>query len=261
MTLERRHLGKRAYALVSPLLESDGFLVAFTERTGGVSSEPRFASLNLSFSSGDEPSAVTANRERVTSALGTGPFAVGGQVHGSHLAAVGPKLAGSGYDGPDGVISATDGLHTRSRGVALAVATADCVPVVLGSAREGRIAVVHAGWRGVASGIVSAALSRFTQPGEVRAAIGPAAGGCCYEVGEEVALAVSAAVPKGAVVERSGAGSLRLDLPASIARVLRDGGVRRIEQAGLCTIHEHRRFFSHRRDGPCGRQFAIGMRL
>lgn len=260
MTLERRHLGNRAYALVSTSMEADGFLAAFTERTGGLSRERRFASLNLSYSSGDAADIVAANRDRVTVALGTGPFAVGGQVHGTRLAAVGPKRAGAGYLGSDGVIPATDGLHTRSRGIAMAVATADCVPVILVSPADGRTCVVHAGWRGVAGGIVGKAAAMFDDPRTVRAAIGPAAGGCCYEVGEDVALAVSASVPGGAVV--SGSGSKRmLDLPASIARTLRSAGIRRIEQADLCTIHESRRFFSHRRDGPCGRQFAIGMRL
>jgi len=258
--LERRELHSGAFALVSSALESDGFIAAFTERSGGVSAEPRFASLNLSYSSGDDPQNVSRNRVLVTAALGTGPFAVGGQVHGAALASVGPEEVGSGFDGADGVIPATDGLHSSSRAVALAVATADCAPVILGSAREERLAVVHAGWRGIAAGIVEAAALLFDDPSGVRAAIGPCAGVCCYEVGEEVVEAINAGTAGGAVSRRK-SGRLSLDIPATIESGLREMGVREIEVSGLCTIDLSERFYSHRRDGPCGRQFAIGMRL
>lgn len=257
--MERRDLGGGAFAMVPPAMERDGFLAAFTERTGGVSEPERFASLNLSYSSGDSPTRVAANRDKVTSALGVGPFAVGGQVHGARVADVGPGRAGSGYRGPDDVIPATDALTTRSRGVALAVATADCVPVVLASAAEGRLAVVHAGWRGTAAGVIQRAAARFSDPRSVRAAIGPCAGGCCYEVEEDVVLAVAAGLDTGVVSTRRGSRYL-LDLGATIAKVLRGSGIRRIDAAGLCTIHEEERFFSHRRQGPCGRQFAIAVR-
>lgn len=258
--MEQRELWTGAPAQVSPALESDGFLAVFTERNGGVSDEPRFASLNLSYSSGDDVAKVRENRRLTTEALETGPFAVGGQVHGSRLAAVGSGRAGRGFDGPEGVIPATDGLYTRSRGRALGVATADCVPVILGSAREGRLTVVHAGWRGVAGRIVEKAVALFTDPRSVRAAIGPCAGGCCYEVGEDVVAAVDAGTVGDVVVEKR-RGRAYLDLAGTIAGTLGELGVGDVETSGLCTIEESERFFSHRRDGACGRQFAIGMRL
>lgn len=258
--MERRELSPGAFALISTALENDGFMAAFTERSGGVSSEPRFASLNLSYSSGDDPQNVFRNRALVTTSLDTGPFAVGGQVHGAAIASVGREQAGSGFAGPEGVMPATDGLHSSEASVALAVATADCAPVILGSAREERVAVVHAGWRGIASGIIEASALLFDDPAGVKAAIGPCAGACCYEVGEEVVQAIDAGTA-GAVVSRRSAGRLSLDIPATIERGLREMGVRDIEASGLCTVDLSDRFFSHRRDGPCGRQFAIGVRL
>lgn len=255
--LDRREVAPGAFALVSTALEREGFLAAFTERSGGASTESRFASLNLSYSSGDDRRLVAKNRDLVTNAMDTGPFAVGGQVHGPRLTAVGRGRAGSGYDGPDGVIPETDGLHSGTAGIALAVATADCVPVIL--AGEGRIAVVHAGWRGVAAGIVDRSIGLFDQPRSIRAAIGPAAGGCCYEVGEDVVLAVASGTA-GSVVSIKKPGRPHLDLAATIARTCRALGVSKVEVAGSCTIHEEDRFFSHRRQGPCGRQFAIAMK-
>ncbi len=255
--IERRDLGDGAHALVSATLEEAGFLAAFTERTGGVSSE-EFFSLNLSYSSGDEPAKVAANRTQVVEALEIAPFALGGQVHGATIAQVGPAKAASGWDGPDGVISETDGLTTRSAGLPVAVATADCVPVIVASATESRLAVVHAGWRGVAAGMIEKAVALFAEPGRALAAIGPCAGVCHYEVGPDVALAVSAGTTGGAVTEERG-GSLYLDLSATIAGTLAGLGVE-AEETRLCTIHETDRFFSHRRAGACGRQMAIGMR-
>lgn len=256
----RRELSPGAYALIPAGFEGHGFVAAFTERSGGVSEEPRFASLNLSYSSGDDPRNVSRNRSLVTETLEITPFAVGGQVHGATLAWVGPEQAGRGFTGPSEVLPATDGLHSTAARVALAVATADCAPVILGSPREERIAVIHAGWRGIAAGIIEAAASLFAEPTGVTAAIGPCAGPCCYEVGADVVDAITAGTVTGPVSRRS-SGRTFLDIPATIERSLREAGVRDVEASELCTIDLSDRFFSHRRDGPCGRQFAIGMRL
>jgi len=260
MAFERRVLGDDAYALVETSLEDDGFLAAFTERTGGASEEPRFASLDLSYSAGDDPARVRENRARIARFLGTGPLTVGGQVHGTRIAAIGLRQAGRGYEGPEDVIADTDGLYADLPGIALAVATADCVPIVLASADEGRIAVIHAGWRGIAAGIVERAAALFELPSEARVAIGPCARPCCYEVGEAVVLAV-ADNDQRAAVTRQGGGRVQLDLPGTVGAVLSGLGFGHIEDAHACTIHEAERFFSHRRQGACGRQMAIGMRL
>jgi YfiH family protein len=132
--------------------------------------------------------------------------------------------------------------------------------VALASGDGRTVCVVHAGWRGLAAGILTRALAAFPEPGTVRAAIGPAVGPCHYEVGEDVALAVAAGSEVGAVTRRRD-GRIRLDLAATARAALRAAGVRRIEVADVCTACEAGRFFSHRRDGRTGRQAAIAVRL
>jgi copper oxidase (laccase) domain-containing protein len=133
------------------------------------------------------------------------------------------------------------------------------MPMILASEGEPLLAVVHAGWRGFASGIVAEGAALFEDPDRVRAAIGPTIGPCHFEVGEDVALAVSAGSEAGAVTEKRD-GSIFLDLVATAKRVLRSAGVRRVDETGLCTACERDRFFSYRRDGVTGRQLALAMR-
>jgi YfiH family protein len=254
---DRRSQGDVSF-LVPTEVEAAGFDACFFERTGGVS-EGALASLNLSYSVGDDPDRVRINRMRTIEIAGVAPFALGGQVHGAAITRIGRKRAGSGFDGPTDVLPRTDALFTSSTGVSLAVATADCTPVVLASAPDGLLAVIHAGWRGVSAGIVSRAVALFPEPSRVLAAVGPAAGGCCYEVGDDVAFAVSAAAPSGAVTERRGSRT-HLDLPRTIIGILRDAGVERVEEADTCTIHEGARFFSHRREPDGGRQMLVAVR-
>jgi len=257
--MESRALGD-IRAVVSRRMESDGFLVAFTERGGGVSADP-FASLNLGLRSGDVPSAVVENRRRVAGALDVDTFACVRQVHGSRVVRAGKARAGAGFEDPAGALGDADAIVTTSPGVALAVLAADCVPVALADARSGRVAVVHAGWRGIAAGVIAEALKHFPERADVRAAIGPAICADHYEVGEDVAFSVSAAIDGGAVTSRKGA-ALHLDLPASIARALKAAGVRNTERAEECTAQLPKRFFSHRRDGErTGRQGLVAIRV
>ena len=130
--------------LVSKRLESDGFLVAFTERTGGVSTG-RFAALNLGLRTGEDPAAALANRRQLCDALGIAPFACVRQVHGARIARVGPKRAGAGFEDPKNAVDDADAMITTSRGVPMAVLTADCVPIAIADPSRGRLAVVHAG--------------------------------------------------------------------------------------------------------------------
>jgi YfiH family protein len=192
--------------------------------------------------------------------LGVDAFAGGQQVHGTNIAHVGPDRAGSGFLDPSTVIRETDGLLTDEQGVALAVLTADCVPVVLVDPGGGRLAVIHAGWRGIARGIVTEALRKYERPADLLAAIGPAIGPDHYEVGEDVAEAVSEATPSGAVTVRDEKG-VRLDLPSTVAAILQGAGVRSISMTSLCTACEVDRFFSYRRDGRSGRQGVVAVRL
>jgi YfiH family protein len=256
--VQRRTLGGGISVVVSTREESDGFLVAFTERTGGAS-RGAFRSLNLGLRSGDDPERVKENRRRVCAALGIPSFACGQQVHGARTARIGPRRAGAGFADAEDAVPEVDALITSSRGVAMAVLVADCVPLALVDPAAGRLAVVHAGWKGVAAGIVQAALGRFGDPAGIRATMGPAIGPDHYEVGEDVALAVSAASGAGAKTRRVGA-RLYLDLPGTVASILKEHGVRTIERSRECTACQKDRLFSHRRDGQTGRQALIAMR-
>jgi YfiH family protein len=179
-----------------------------------------------------------ADHERLQMLTGL-PIARCSQVHGREVL----RLTGP----PDGSRPEADGVATNVPRVAALVLTADCLPVALHAA--GAVAMVHAGWRGLAAGVLDEGLEALRElggTGPVTAAIGPGAGVCCYEVGDEVREAF-ADVPEA----RDGR---NIDLPAVARRRLVDAGVAEIHEAGICTMCDER-FFSHRRDrGATGRQ-------
>jgi polyphenol oxidase len=256
---ERRTFRGGLAVLVPTHLEGAGFLVAFSERTGGISADA-FASLNLGLRAGDAIGNARENRRLLCAALGIGSFAVGRQVHGARFARVGPKRAGSGFTDPATAFAATDILTTASAGVPVGILTADCVPVALADPRAGRLAVVHAGWRGVAAGVIGAALGLFPDPARVMAAVGPSIGSDHYEVGADVAGLVGSASERGPIVRGRGP-QLWLDLPGTVVRILEERGVRSVEADGDCTACRPDRFFSYRRDGVTGRQGVVAVRL
>ena len=237
-------------ALVSPRLERRGFLAAFTERTGGTS-DPPYASLNLGAETGDDIAAVRENRGRLEGVLGLGPLRTARQVHGNTVA----RVRGRGAD-----LGEADALTTRLPSLGIAVMTADCVPLALASEAEGRVAAVHLGWRGLAAGLVQAAVSRFEAPSRVVAAIGPAIGPCHYEVGPEVVEEVRRGT-EGLVSVKEGKPGPRLDLGETVQQVLQRMRVSEVDRADPCTACEPSRFFSHRRDGVTGRQALVAVRL
>ncbi len=165
-----------------------------------------------------------------------------------HSATVREAVAGGAGTG--------DALITRRPALALAVFTADCVPILL--AGRGRVAAVHAGWRGIALRIVPAALARLGVPGaETTAWIGPAIGACCYEVGEEVAERVVVASAED-IAQRRPAGRPHLDLAAASRAQLRAGGVAEIRSLERCTRCDAAHLWSYRRDGAAaGRNLAL----
>lgn len=167
------------------------------------------------------------------------------QVHSARVLPARAGLCGEG-----------DALWSGETGLALAVATADCVPVIL--AGDGATAAVHAGWRGIASGVVAAAVAALpADPAGLTAWIGPAIGPCCYEVGQEVASrVVTATAPE---VARPGpAGRPHLDLPAAVRCQLARAGVQAVHSAGGCTRCDDQRLFSYRREGRgAGRNLAL----
>lgn len=213
-----------------------GVHALFTTRRGGVS-QPPFDTLNLGLWTEDERAAVDENRRRALALTGAGRFAFGRQVHGATVLRDATQLADA------------DGQVTTQDGTAPIVLTADCLPIAL--AGEQALGMVHAGWRGLAGGVIEEGVAR-TGP-VAAAAIGPCARGCCYEVGDEVRGALG--------LEPAGRPAL-IDLPAIAAERLRAAGVERIDDCGLCTMcSDPSLFFSHRRDGPrTGRQAGIAWR-
>lgn len=216
----------------------DGAAAAFSTRLGGVS-EPPFDSLNLGLLTADDGEAVGENRRRLAAALGFEPDQVtfARQVHGTRLVE---------HPRGGGVVEA-DGHVVREAGTAALVFTADCLPVAV--AGPNGMAMLHAGWRGLAGGILAAGAEAVEA---TSAAIGPGIGPCCYEVGEEVLESFSG-LGEGVAEGRM------LDLPEVARRLLAAAGVERVESAGLCTYCEAELFYSHRRDdGRTGRQGGVG---
>jgi len=210
-----------------------GGTALFTTRRGGVSEGP-FASLNLGLKTDDDADAVGENRARVERLTG-GRIAPIRQVHGTEVVAA----------DPDAPVRDADGQVTAEAGVAAVVLVADCVPIVL-VAPEG-VGALHAGWRGLADGVVENGVAALRALGAERivAAIGPGAGPCCYEVGAEVHAAF-------------GTSGRTVDLKAIAREKLQAAGVVEVHDCGLCTIHDAERFFSHRRDhGVTGRQAGV----
>jgi YfiH family protein len=222
-----------------------------TTRAGGVSSPP-FDTFNLGDHVGDDPAAVAANRKRLTAAIGLRDDAVVwmNQVHGDHVVTV---------DGPvDGAVDKTDALVTTTPRLALAVVTADCVPVLMADARAGVVAAVHAGRVGCQIGVVARAVEAMlgvgAHPEDISVLLGPAVSGRNYEVPAAMAAEVEAALP-GSLTMTS-RGTPGLDLRAGIARQLTGLGITAIDADPRCTVAD-KTLFSHRRDNPTGRMASL----
>jgi len=251
-------VSKQAGVLRADALEATGIVRAvFTTRQGGTSGGP-YRSLNLSYAVGDARTAVDRNRRLVAAALGAEPrrLVEAQQVHGAAAAVVGRGDAGR-------TIPAVDTLLTASPEVWLAVHTADCVPVLMLDPGRPAAAVVHAGWRGVAAGAVPAAVARLqaafgSDPARCLAAVGPAIGGCCYEVDRPVAEAMRGAPWWPPAARPAAPGKWYLDLRAAVRAQLTAAGVRpdHIEMTPGCTRCEPDLFFSYRRARETGRMAA-----
>jgi polyphenol oxidase len=235
--------------LRSPLLNISGVVHAFTTRRGGVSGGP-FASLNFGLKAGDDPWHVRQNLALLSHAenFNEHHFFRVRQVHGREVVVVRAE------DDPRSVsLLEADALITDRPGFALGVSTADCVPVLVADPRHGVVAAAHAGWRGIVGGVVQAVVEIMRQqfdvtPADLRAAIGPCIGPCCFEVGPEVAERF-AAFPH-VCCEDTGSRP-HIDLPRTVRQILEGLGLpgSSIDQANLCTQCRSDLFFSYRRDG------------
>ncbi len=219
----------------------------FTTRIGGVGVPP-YEGLNLSSLTGEDPARVSENRARLAAAIGFDPLkiAVAEQVHGADL--IGPSEGRSRSDAyldPAAALPRADGHFGSGPDFAAMVMVADCLPVALGGAAG--VALVHAGRRGLAGGIIERAVAAVDA---AVAVIGVGIGPCCYQVGPEVLAQFSAhsAVARGRM----------LDLRAVAVAILRGAGVGEISQIDGCSRCDGERYFSHRRDGlASGRHGAL----
>jgi len=215
-------------------------------------SAPPFDTFNLGDHVGDDPEAVAANRNRLAATIGLPADRViwMNQVHGDHVEFV---------DAPrTEALDATDALVTNTPGLALAVITADCVPVLMSDARAGVLGAAHAGRVGAAKGVVLRTLEAMVVAGaraaDVSVLLGPAVSGANYEVPEEMANDVEALLPGSRTT--TSRGTPALDLRAGIARQLIDAGVTAIDIDPRCTVADPV-LFSHRRDAPTGRLASL----
>ena len=220
-----------------------------TTRVGGVS-QGAYVSLNLGQHVGDIPVSVLANRAKLQLSLGTAQPRWLSQVHGTRVAVL---------DGMP-VSEAADAAVASVPLEACVVMTADCLPVILCDRDGTTVAAAHAGWRGLSAGVVEATVQAMAvAPAQLMAWLGPAIGAQAYEVGDEV---------RDAFVQRSmratqafgagkGPGKWWCDLYMLARQRLEALGVRSIHGGGFCTYTERERFFSHRRDGQCGRMATL----
>ncbi|MEU2772286.1 peptidoglycan editing factor PgeF [Streptomyces sp. NPDC007162] len=221
---------------------------AFTDRWGGVSAAP-YEELNLGGAVGDDPQAVRTNRETAAESLGVDPGRVVwmNQVHGNDVAVVDEPWG-------DRPVPEVDAIVTARRGLALAVLTADCTPVLLADPVAGIAAAAHAGRPGMVAGVVPAAVRAMTElgadPARIVARTGPAVCGRCYEVPETMRAEVAAVEP--AAHAETSWGTPAVDVSAGVHAQLARAGVRDRVQSPVCTL-ESVDHFSYRRDRTTGR--------
>lgn len=229
-----------------------GVRAAFTLRSRGVSLPP-FDTFNIAAHVGDEPRAVAENRAllRASLELPSEPVWLE-QVHGHGVVELdGPASVGS--PGP------ADAAVTGSPGRVCAIQVADCMPVLFAAPDASAVGAAHAGWRGLAGGVLEATVRAMkTPPGELLAWLGPAIGQAHFEVGDEVRAAFLAGDPGAAAAfVANPRGRWQCDLYALARRRLAAIGVSSVHGGGWCTYADSGRFFSYRRDGRCGRMAAV----
>lgn len=219
-----------------------------TTRHGGVSTGP-YASLNLGGHVGDDPGAVAENRRRLRTLLPAEPVWLQ-QVHGTRVVDAAA---------PAGGIPEADAAFVRTPGIVCAVLTADCLPVLLCDAEGTAVAAAHAGWRGLAAGVLEETVGAMAaDPGRLLAWLGPAIGPAAFEVGDEVRAAFTAGDQGAAAAFVPGPpGKWFADLYALARRRLGRMGVTRVHGGGFCTFGESARFYSFRRERNTGRMATL----
>ncbi|MCW5970459.1 MAG: peptidoglycan editing factor PgeF [Blastocatellales bacterium] len=251
--------------IVVPPLESAGFRHAFSTRPGGVSPLPE-GSLSLGNFRQDERSNVVENRRRFLSALDAADWTLvtARQIHSADVRAI-SDIRDAQADPAE-----CDALTAHTPHIMLGVQTADCVPALVADPRTGAFAAVHAGWRGTLAGILARTVESMqlewdSRPEDLLVALGPAAAGCCLEVGPEVVAAFGKRYEytDELLSRRQASGKANLDLHRANARQALDSGVsvEHIYSSDLCTICRDDLFFSYRRERgaerPVGRLMGV----
>lgn len=242
-------------AICPPLLAPSWALppsvaAAFSTRLGGVSLPP-FAALNLGIHVGDDAEKVAENRRIIENMLPSSPIWLN-QVHGT-------RVWTDADDAPEGERLA-DAICTRQVGRVAAILTADCLPVLFCDRAGTVVAAAHAGWRGLAAGVLQETCRAMHTPAhEILAWIGPAIGAAAFEVGGEVLDIFRGKDAQTAAFFRPHGAKFFADLPAIAAHVLQDFGLpaANISPSNLCTFSDATRFFSYRRDGQTGRMASL----
>jgi YfiH family protein len=231
-----------------------GVRAAFTLRPGGVSAGA-YASLNLGAHVGDDARAVAENRRRAAAelALPAEPLWLT-QLHGTTVVDADEQAAHAAHAAPR-----ADAAITRQPARVLAVLVADCLPVLLARRDSAAVAVAHAGWRGLAAGVLEASVAAIGGAGDQLCAwLGPSIGPAHFEVGEEVRAAFAARDPQAAAAfVRNARGRWQCDLQQLARQRLSALGVRSIHGEPRCTFSEAESFYSYRRDGVTGRMAAL----
>jgi polyphenol oxidase len=237
-------------------------VVAFTTlRHGAGLSAPPFDTFNLGARCGDDPAAVAANRAQLATLAGL-PSAPQWlhQVHGTGVVRIAAPCRPERSEGPASPAEA-DAAITDAPGTVLAILTADCLPVVFAADDRSEVAAAHAGWRGLAAGVLEATVAAMhAPPARLLAWLGPAAGPQAYEIGGEVRDAFLAHDPAAqSAFAATRPGHWRIDLYALARMRLRRAGLApgAIHGGGLCTISDPARFYSHRRDARTGRMATL----
>lgn len=231
--------------LIKPDWPAPASVRAFTTTRAGGFSKDAWSSMNLGFRCGDDPLAVQRNREKLLSRLPAAPQWLR-QVHGTQVVTC--SRAGSEEREADGLVSS-------SPGQVCAILTADCLPVLFCNRTGNRIAVAHAGWRGLAQGVLQATVRQLNEaPGEIMAWLGPAIGPEVYEVGEDVWQAFP---EEQGICFRKNGETWMLDLYGVARRILTHLGITSVYGGRFCTFSDSERFFSYRRDGVTGRMASV----
>ena len=231
--------------LITPDWPSPENVCAFTTTRLGGCSEGRWQSMNLSFNCGDDASAVALNHEKLARGLPAQPQWLR-QVHGTQVVTHPGRITAE----PE-----ADAILSRTAGAVCAVLTADCLPVLFCNLSGSCVAIAHAGWKGLAQGVLKKTVNAMQQqPEQIMAWLGPAIGPTAYEVGEDVKTVFGDAAASFFIARKD---RWLLNLYGVARHQLAQLGIVRIYGGEYCTFNDSERFFSYRRDGITGRMASL----